>query len=211
MKTGGDERKALIVADLLGDVNSAIDGSGRISPWLEAKSAVLGDALIEYGYPTLSNDFREWLDIYAAGDRFQSMPRWGAIQKRVQIASRELAHGDHLIVDPNSSGQGFAPSHVDSPFHKTLLENDFRYSHSSRVWHPYYGARGITDVRRGPEHSLWHTYRSGNRVVGNGADSNGDIIWNAGFIDGGRMTRGTRVEGLRKYLQGARRRQPRKR
>lgn len=206
----GDERKALIVADLLANVNRSIDGSGRLSPRLEEQAAVLGDALAEYGYPTLSEDFREWLDIYVGGNRFMSMPRWDSLVRRMESAVSELARGEHDIRDPNISGQGYAPSHVDTPFHETLLENGVRYSHSTRIWRPYYGAGGVTDTRRGPENALLHTYRSGPRTIAVGIDHQGRKVWEGGLLHG-RRTRGTTAEQLRRYLQGARRREQRRR
>ena len=202
----GDERKALIISDLLANVNSAIDGSGRMSPWLEAQAAVLGDALAEYGYPALSDDFREWLDIYVGGNRYMSMPRWDSIENRIKSAARELARGDHEIQNPNGSGQGYAPSHVDSPFHETLLVNGFDYSHSTRVWRPYYGAGGVTDTRYGPENTLRHSYRSGARAVGVEVDHEGRAMWEGWMSGHGRRTRGATAEELRKYLRAARHR-----
>ena len=207
----GDERKALIIVDLLANVHSVIDGSGRSTPWLEAQAAVLGDALAEYGYPTLSDDFRKWLDIYVDGNRYMSMPRWDSIYNRIQSAARELVRGDHVIRNPNSSGQGYAPSHVDSPFHETLLTNGLNYSHSTRVWRPYYGPGGIGDTRRGSENTIWHTYRSGPRVVSVGVDREGVPYWEGGLTGSSRRTHGATVEQLRKYLQGARRREQRRR
>ena len=207
----GNERKALIVADLLANVNSSIDGSGRLTPFLEENAAVLGDALAEYGYPTLSEDFRVWLDIYVNGDRYMSMPRWDAIYNRIQSATRELARGEHEIQNPNSSGQGYAPSHVDSPFHETLLANGFDYSHTTRVWRPYYGPGGIGDTRRGTEYALRHTYRSGPFAVGVSVGHEGVPIWEAGRIAATRRTRGTSAEQLRKYLRAAQRREQRRR
>ena len=189
-----DERKALIVADLLANVNSSIDGSGRLTPWLEENAAVLGDALTEYGYPSLSDDFREWFNIYVRGNRYMSMPRWDAIANRIESAARELARGD-----------------VDSPFHETLLANGFDYSHTTRVWRPYYGPGGIGDTRRGTEYALHHTYRSGPFVVGISVGHEGVPIWEAGRIAAARRTRGTSAEQLRKYLRAAQRREQRRR
>ena len=207
----GDERKALIVSELLANVNSSIDGSGRSNPWFEAQAAVLSDALIEYGYPTLSADFREWLGIYVDGNRYLSMPRWDDILNRIRVAAAELAQGKHDILDPNGSGQGYAPSHVDSPFHETLLANGYSYSHSTRVWRPYYGAGGVADIRHGPEFTLLHTYRSGPRAISAGIVREGHWVWEGGLTGRGRRTSGATTEQLRKYLQGARRRQQRKR
>lgn len=202
----GDERKAFIVAELLAAVNRAVDGSGRLSAGLEEHAPVLADALIEYGYPTLSEDFRRWLDIYVDGNRYQSMSRWDAILNRIRVAAAELARGTHEIRDPNSVGQGYAPSHVDSPFHKTLLANGLSYSHSTRIWHPYYGPGGVTDTRRGPEHTLLHTYRRGPRAVSVGVDREGRPVWESGLTGSGRRTGGRTAEQLQKHLRAARRR-----
>ena len=207
----GDERKALIIADLLANVNSAVDGSGRVSPWLEAQAAVLGDALIEFGYPTLSEDFRVWLDTYVGGNRWMTMPWWEGIDNRIKNATRELARGDHEIQNPNGSGQGYAPSHVDSPFHETLLANGLVYSHSTRIWHPYYGAGGVHDTRHGPEFTLRHTYRSGARAVGVESGPRGHARWEGGLGGSARRTRGTTTEQLQKYLRAARHREQRRR
>lgn len=194
-----DKQKALIVSNLLIDVTSAIDGSGRLSSQIKGDAAVLGDALAEYGYPTLSDDFRAWLDLYVGGAHWESMPRWDAIFNRIDRASRELASGDHEIQDPNSSGQGYAPSHEDTPFHETLLENGFAYSHSTRVWRPY------GDAARGPENTLRHTYRdrSGVGAVGVETDREGRPVWEARLIGGAGRTRGTTAEGLRRHLRAA--------
>ena len=210
---GGDERKATIVSSLLNDVNSAIgvpirsgdDLAARLSLWLEEKAAVLGDALEEYGYPTLHADFREWLHTYVSMPLSLSMPRWRSIFNRIESAARELARGEHEIRDPNSSGQGYAPSHVDTPFHKTLLENSFNYSHSTRIWLPYYGQGGVTDTRRGPEYVLRHTYRdrSGIGAVGVEIDREGGPVWEARLIGGSARTRGTTTEELRRHLRAA--------
>lgn len=42
---------------------------------------------------------------------------------------------DHpAIINPNSSGQGYAPSHVDHPWHVVTTICGYVYSHSTRVW-----------------------------------------------------------------------------
>ena len=207
----GDERKALIVASLLADVNSAIDGSGRTSPWFEERAAVLGDALGEYGYPTLSVDFQMWLGTYIDGNRHQSMPGWNALYQRIEKAADEIAHGHHEILDPNSVGQGYAPSHIATPFHDALLRSGYGYSHSTRIWHPYYGPGGVSDVRRGPEHSLRHSYKRGPRSVGVQVNRNGAWFWESKPLSGSaRSTIGTSAVELERFLKGIARREKRR-
>ena len=74
-----------------------------------------------------------------------------------------------VIEDPNSSGQGFAPSHKDNPFHDTLLSHGYKYSHSTPVGvhggpgekkaiHHIYGLPGTerkASVWQNPDNRFW--------------------------------------------------------
>lgn len=218
--TRGDEKKALIITDLLGRVNSGIDDRVAAplytswlpeTAWLSEVAAVLGDALAEYGYPTLSEDFQTWFQAWMKGDPFRPIGRWEMLYQRIEKASRELAHGDHEIQDPNSSGQGYAPSHRDTPFHAPLVQNGYTYSHSTRIWHPYYGRGGASIIRQGPEYTLRHTYANDDRFIGIGYDRQGRPVWESHLRGSARTTRGTTVESLVAYLRGAKRRAATKR
>ena len=156
-----DRRRAAETIDRLRLMMAAAVRDRR---WLDALEAgvVMADALEAAGYVQIANSVREDL-VEAESSRSMSpvMAPEGTLQRAqlywnmagssVERALRELVSDKAPdIQDPNTSGQGYAPSHLETPFHDDLARTGFRYSHSTRVFHP---------PGRRHDYDLHHTYR----------------------------------------------------
>lgn len=96
-----------------------------------------------------------------------------------------------MIQNANSSGQGFDPDHSDNPFHDTLAEAGFRYSHSTPV---VYSEGRINH----------HTYKRGSRLISAWKRRSG-WSWSGSARPGsGRRHLGKTGADLARYLKNAR-------
>ena len=91
------------------------------------------------------------------------------------------------IYNPNSSGQGQSPQHVDNPHHKTITDAGYKYSHTTKIGH--------SDGTTSAAHSYVHP-KNKDEVVGvHGKE------WNVHTLGSGHEYSGKTSEGLSKMLK----------
>lgn len=139
-----DPRKARLITDLLERVNGEIFPYGPAEGTLEADAAVLGDALEEAGWIVLGRDLQKVIAAYRPGwqpeidspsQRWHTN-EWEPLYRRIREAAQNIAHGWDELQNTNRHGVGYAPRHVETPFHDTLVDNGFKYRFSRRIWPP---------------------------------------------------------------------------
>jgi hypothetical protein len=96
------------------------------------------------------------------------------------------------ISNANSSGQGPDPDHAKNPFHELLLDQKFKYSHS-------------TPVKVGGKEEIHHTYKNGDRNVSARKSSQRNLwIWASSTGGSGTQITGSDEAKLKKHIKGLR-------
>lgn len=71
------------------------------------------------------------------------MSNWKSLENTIRAARQkamleymvEEIELDEVIMNSNSSGQGYDPDHSDHPFHSTIVRHGYSYSHSTPIRH----------------------------------------------------------------------------
>lgn len=203
-------RAAETILELAKDVGRAIASNNF--PRFAEYAEVLADALESVGYADLADHLRALRrDPFryvspAAWAVIANNWRWQSIANSIVDAAAQVSSGlPPAIQNPNLSGQGYAPSHRQNPYHALLERFGYAYSHSTYV----------LDSLRGQ--TLRHTYRREDHCCIGVRGEMGDRpppIWESTTSAFGRRGRRTiRGEGdgtLERYLIGRERRRRRR-